>query len=304
MENTAKNFALQLGALVSLYIVIGSLISLLFAVITIAFPDPAQYAWEGTSASFGIRSAIAVLIVFFPTYAILTRIVNTVRRKEQGVYLGLTKWLIYLSLLVGGGVLLGDLVFVLTNFLNGELTIRFILKALTVFIVVGTAVVYYFFDVRGYWQTHEKHSLYYGSAMALIVVASLFLGFAHTDSPAEVREQRIDEQQISDLQQIQYQVEMYVTLNNKLPETLKDAYGNLSLPQASAERMQYTYEMSDATHYKLCAQFEYPTPPGMQPEVYYTEVEKGITVTSWLHEAGVWCFERAISTENLTPLKR
>jgi hypothetical protein len=37
--------------------------------------------------------------------------------------------LVYLSLLVGGGVLLGDLVAVILAFLNGEITTRFILKA-------------------------------------------------------------------------------------------------------------------------------------------------------------------------------
>jgi hypothetical protein len=116
MENTAKNFALQLGSLISLYVSIGALIALLFGIITLLYPDSAQYAWEGESARITIRTTIAILVVFFPTYITLTRIVNKIRRTESGTYLTLTKWLIYLSLLIGGGVLLGDLVTVLNSF--------------------------------------------------------------------------------------------------------------------------------------------------------------------------------------------
>jgi len=151
MENTAKNFALQVGSLITLYVSIGALISLVFSIITVLYPDSAQYAWEYGSATATIRTTIAILVVFFPTYIILTRMVNTIRRTEVGTYLKLTKWLVYISLLIGGGVLLGDLVMVLTGFLNGELTIRFVLKALTVLVVVGSAFVYYLADVKGYW---------------------------------------------------------------------------------------------------------------------------------------------------------
>ncbi len=110
MENTAKNFALQLGSLISLYISIVALIILLSGVITLQYPDVANGYWEQESASSSIRFSIAMLFVFFPTYIALTRMVNTIRRVEQGVYLALTKWLIYLSLLIGGGAILGDLV--------------------------------------------------------------------------------------------------------------------------------------------------------------------------------------------------
>jgi hypothetical protein len=47
--------------------------------------------------------------------------------------------LVYLSLLVGGGVLLGDLVAIILAFLNGEITTRFILKAGVLLVVVGAA---------------------------------------------------------------------------------------------------------------------------------------------------------------------
>ena len=295
MENTAKNFALQLGAVASLYTVVISLISLLFGVITVAFPDSAQGSWEHDAASTGIRVSIAFLIVFFPVYIALTRILNVIRRKETGVYLTLTKWILYLSLFVGGAVLLGDCVSILVQFLNGEITIRFILKSLTVLVVVGIACAYYLADVRDYWQNHEKNSIYYGIAVGLFVLASLVLGFAHTDSPSVVREKRIDSEQINILMGIQSTIESYISAKQKLPESLEEAYEGLTVPSAPKERSPFTYEVKSGSLFKLCADFAFEN----------TENEFGFgfvnpdaiikSADSWNHGEGKWCFERAVN---------
>jgi hypothetical protein len=93
MNNTARNFALQLGALVSLYVSLSFLLVLLFGVINLTFPDPAEGYWAVDSAQSSIRIGIAVLVVFFPAYLILQRTVNRIRRREPaGSYLTLTKW--------------------------------------------------------------------------------------------------------------------------------------------------------------------------------------------------------------------
>lgn len=295
MENTAKNFALQLGAVATLYIVVISLINLLFSVITVAFPDSVNGPWETTSASSSIRISIAFLIVFFPTYITLTRILNTIRRKEQGTYLTLTKWVLYLSLLVGGGVLLGDLVAILIQFLNGEITIRFILKAITVFLVVGTAFAYYVADVRGYWQLKERNSIYYGVAVGLFVIASIVLGFGHTESPTEVREKRIDAEQVNVLINIQSTIESYVAIEGKLPESLSEAYGALPIPQATDGRMQYEYTQKSATQFSLCAEFK--TSETEQWNNAFLDKEAIIkNPNSWNHTEGVWCFDRTVNT--------
>ncbi|MCA9366506.1 hypothetical protein KC722_02915, partial [Candidatus Kaiserbacteria bacterium] len=122
MEHTPKNMALQLGALIALIVSISSLLVLLFGIINLVFPDAAAASWEYSNAQEGIRYAIASLLVFFPTYLLLTRKVNVARRHESGLYHTLTKWLVYAALLVGGLVMLGDLVAVIMAFLNGELT--------------------------------------------------------------------------------------------------------------------------------------------------------------------------------------
>jgi type II secretory pathway pseudopilin PulG len=298
MENTAKNFALQLGSLISLYVSLGALIALLFGIITILYPDTAQYAWEGEGARATIRTTIAMLVVFFPTYIVLTRLVNNVRRTEQGMYLTLTKWLIYLSLLVGGGVLLGDLVMVLNSFLNGELTLRFILKALSVLLVVGGAFVYYVLDVRGHWQKNESQSIRYGIVVAVVVLIAIVYGFTMIETPSEVREKNIDQTQLSDLMNIQSSIQSYAIVEGKLPATLEEAFNALPTPKASSGRAEYRYEVKSATTFELCAEFASPT--SESDRMYYADYEPTEPMmvkesNNWNHGAGEWCFKRIVN---------
>jgi hypothetical protein len=297
MENTAKNFALQLGSLASLYISLSALIVLLFGVINIQFPDPAldyYYSFDGDSSS--IRFSIAFLVVFFPAYLILTRLVNKIRRTEHGTYLALTKWLIYISLLIGGGVLLGDLVMILNNFLNGDLTTRFILKAIAFFLVVGTAFVYYLFDARGYWQAHEKTSIKYGGIVSVVVITALISGFMKIETPAQVREMRIDETQVNDLQMIQTRIEEFNMVNAKLPTTISEVYVGMKAPESSAERAAYRYNVIDKTTYELCAEFAYPTPKSQQGQYSIPMLKEGFY--TWDHGTGEKCFERKVITDS------
>jgi hypothetical protein len=299
MENTAKNFALQLGSLITLYVSIGALITLLFGIITVQYPDQASYVWEHDSATSSIRFAIALLIVFFPSYIALTRFVNVIRRSEQGMYLTLTKWLIYLSLLIGGGILLGDLVAILNSFLEGELTVRFLLKALTVFLVTGTAFSYYLLDVRAYWQNNEQHSIYYAGVVGAAVLVSLVAGFMNTDTPQEVRNKNLDNKEVSELQEIQSRIESYTLLNSKLPESIDEAYNSLSVPSAPEGRSAYTYQVINASSFKLCAEFSNESIQSgdmyYASDVAYKDSYGIINPNNWDHGKGTWCYTRIIN---------
>lgn len=291
--NTPKNFALQLGALITLYVSLTSLMTLLFGVITVMFPDAADGYWQAESATSQIRFSIAILIVFFPVYLWLTRTLNQIRRKEDGVYLTLTKWLIYLSLLVGGGVLLGDLVAVINGFLNGELTTRFLLKAGVLALTIAGAFYYYLKDAQNYWQRHEKQSIYFGAGATLVVVVSLILGFMNSETPAEVREAKIDDNQIGHLQDFQWRIEDYYRSNEVLPEDLSVLYVGMEMPEAPEGRAAYTYNVIDERNYKLCATFSQDSAAG---DYSYARpvMEKNY---NWSHGEGEWCFERVTDSQ-------
>ncbi|MCB9810885.1 MAG: hypothetical protein H6779_00710 [Candidatus Nomurabacteria bacterium] len=301
MENhTAKHFVLQLGSLITLYLSIAFLLVLHFNIINLIYPDAVDSYWQIESYRDAVRWGIAMLIVFFPTYIILTRRVNKNRRQEtSSSYLGFTKWLIYLSLLIGGGVLLGDLVAVILAFLNGEITTRFVLKAGALLLIVGAAFYYYLQDARGYWLTREKVSIYYGVGMSAIVLATLLTGFSYIETPTEVRELKIDEKQLTDLQDMQFRIEDYLRANNELPQSIESAYVGVEVPVASEGRKDYSYELTDEG-FKLCAEFAEATQNGLSAEFRYAAplYPDGVTMiknpNNWDHEAGYYCFLRVI----------
>ncbi|MBX2866829.1 hypothetical protein KTR10_02665 [Candidatus Kaiserbacteria bacterium] len=289
MTNTARNFSLQLGSLIALYVSLSAILAVLFGVINLAFPDAAEGYWAYNSAQSGIRFGIAAVIVFFPAYLILTRISNKIRREESGSYTTVTKWLVYLSLIVGGGILLGDLVAVIMTYLNGEITERFILKALALFVVISAAFKYYLRDVVGYWDTHEKQSIMFGGVSVVLVIAVLVLGFYHADTPSTVREMRIDTEQVNDLEQISWRVEEYYSVNKMLPETLSDVYGTLSVPEAVEDRPAYQYRVPNETTFELCATFAHES---RENRASYAPIEK--IPQSWDHGEGETCFTRVV----------
>lgn len=298
MENhTAKHFVLQLGSLVCLYLSLSFLLVLLFGLISLRFPDATDAFWQIEQASSSVRLGIAMVIVFFPTYLIITRQVNNLRRREpSGHYLTITKWLIYLSLLIGGVVLLGDLVAVIRQFLEGEITERFILKATAVLIVVGAAFSYYVLDARGYWIQQPRRSIAFGGVSALLVLTIIVLGFLSIEPPAEVREQRLDSVQVRDLQNIQHHIENYLVLNDTLPESLEDLEA-VSLPTAPEDRPAYRYEITERG-FQLCASFAEASPSNETPMLAPTRPKQEsphiINQGDWQHEAGDYCFDRIV----------
>jgi hypothetical protein len=97
-NNTAKHFVLQLGSLITLYLSIAFLLVLLFNIINLLYPDAVDSYWQIESSSEGVRLGIAMLLVFFPTYLILTRKVNQLDDKMSVVLIQvlLNGWFIYL----------------------------------------------------------------------------------------------------------------------------------------------------------------------------------------------------------------
>ena len=264
------------------------------------FPDAINGYWETESAHSNVRIGIAMVIVFFPTYLVLTRLVNNLRRTEKdGAYLSLTKWLVYLSLLVGGGVLLGDLVAVIMTFLDGEITQRFILKALAVLIVVGAAFYYYILDARGFWLKNEQKSVMFAMGALVAVIASLGFGFANIETPAAVREQKLDATQVSDLQQIQWRVQDYAMTNKKLPESL-DQLGEPAVQTAPEDRTAYRYNVT-SEGFELCATFsQESTAAEMMYQGASMPVDTKMMIQNpdnWQHGTGETCFKRVVSKE-------
>lgn len=292
----AKSFVLQLAALATLFVSLPAFITLIFGIINIMLPDAADGYWYLESSESSIRYSIAVLVIFFPAYLYLTRVVNQARRGEGELYHTLTRWIIYLALLVAGLIMLGDLATVVYTFLNGELTLRFLLKAATLFLIIGAASYYYMLDARDHWQRHEKESVRIGVVALAVVLASIVFGFMQIDAPSVAREVRLDQTQISDLQDMQWRIESFYQANDSFPARLEVVYEDVPMPSAPEGREAYEYNVTGADTYELCATFAHPTPssersigkPFMGSDGVYLENQ------NWEHPAGRECFDRKI----------
>jgi hypothetical protein len=122
--------------------------SLTFELISRAFPDVADARPDMYSLA-AIRQAIASLIVAFPIYLFLSfRVSAAIKRDPTKRSSKIRKWLTYMTLFIAASVLVGDLTAVIYSLLSGEITIRFLLKALTVVVIAGLIFGYYLWDLR------------------------------------------------------------------------------------------------------------------------------------------------------------
>ena len=294
-QNIPKLFAIQFGSLVTLYVSVTTLLVLLFNIINVVFPDALTYYSTSEGARAAIRTAIATTVVFFPAYLVLMRYSNRMRLSTtQGEYTSVMRWLIYLSLLIAGLILLGDLVTLLLYFLNGEITMRFILKVIVLFVVIGAVFYYYLQDVRGHFRTRQKEVRYYAGAALGLTLLAVVIGLMHIEAPQMIRDQRLDDQMVADLQGIQYTVDNYYQVNGALPTDLSTLYakGNAPIPPTAGkngEPAAYEYIPKDATHYQVCATFLTDNTKLAQQQA------RPIGGVDWSHTTGRNCFDEVVS---------
>ena len=132
----------------TLYVTAFNLGSLIFEIIDRAFPDAAASRFSNWSTE-QIRWAISSLFVSFPVFLYVSALTRReVQRDPRKRTSRVRRWLTYVTMFIAAGVLIGDVTSLVYHFLGGELTIRFVLKAATIFAIAGAAFVYYLADLR------------------------------------------------------------------------------------------------------------------------------------------------------------
>ena len=310
MKVTPKDFFLWLTAMGALYFSVGSFIALSFEYIEKLVGIGSVVGYDPYSG--GIRFAIASLVVLFPVYIALTRMLNQdIRRNPEKKDLWVRRWVVFLTIFASGVALIVDLIVLINAFLGGEeLTAAFLLKVLTVFIVFSGVFYYYLQDIRGAWEKNERASKMIGIGVSLALLLAIASGFFIMGSPQTQRLLRYDQQRIEDLRSIQSQVTDYYRTAEKLPEslaTLQDPLAGGYIQNDPETGASYEYNVLAPLRFELCATFNLPLP----------EFEVGSTIdrndwrvrdaqqtaTEWPHGAGRTCFERTIDPERITPYK-
>ncbi len=155
---SAREAFLYLVMFLTLYIAAISVGTILFQAVNLWLPDAAQLAYEYASdySTRLIRSSTAALIITFPLFLFLARSLRrAIARDPEKRSSKVRKWLTYLTLFVAAGTIIGDLITLLNYALNGDVTLRFALKVLTVLAIAGSAFGYYLWDLR----TEEKETV-------------------------------------------------------------------------------------------------------------------------------------------------
>lgn len=146
---SARDAFLYLVLFTALYISAFNLGALFFQFIDRALPDPAARYPDAAALRNGMRWAVANLIVAFPLFlALSVSLQRGIERDPSRRGSRIRKWLTYLTLFLGAGVLIGDVIALVNGVLSGDLTTRFLLKVLVVAAIAGTAFGYYLRDLR------------------------------------------------------------------------------------------------------------------------------------------------------------
>lgn len=292
----AREAFFHLLAFVTLYASVLSVLVLLFEYLNRLFPDAAfdtTYYGDDTSV---IRWFVATLIVSFPMFAWMSRLILAdIAKNPERAWSPVRRWLTYLTLFVTAGVLVGDGITLLYYLLEGEISVRFFLKVLSVLGVAGMVFSYYFLALKLPAKDARTRSMNrsYAVAASVIAVGVVVWGMFFAGTPLSQRNKRLDDVRVQHLRTIQQEVynivyegenrygnEKFTRLPNPLPATLADVVANaeynkpvINDPETAAE---YRFEAEGKT-FRLCATFS--AAKDLDYDIF------------WNHPAGEHCYE-------------
>lgn len=302
-KTSPKDIFLQLLSIVTLYGSAAGFLTLLFQFTNVWFPDPLDQH-SSFNAYRSIRFAVSSLVIVFPVYVWVMRFLERSYKKEpEHKEIRIRKWLVYFTLFAAGLIIMGDLVALVNGLLGGELTARFVFKVLSVFLVSGAVFWYYYWDMKG--AEPPGGMQFFEWTVVSVVAVGIVGAFFVVGSPQQERLRRFDEQRVSDLENIQWQIVNYWQKKQSLPADFSlledDIMGSRAAMDPETGAM-YGYEVRGNLMFVLCATFSLPS---AGKEVINS---RAIPVApdsefgaNWEHAAGHVCFERTIDPDLYPP---
>lgn len=244
-----------------------------------------------------LKFAISALVISAPIYYLTTRqIFKNLFSGELDKNCGVRRWLTYFILLITSIVMIGWMIAVINNFLSGEFTLKFILKAITALGISIIIFTFYLHDIKREEVAGKKDKavkLYLYGSLALIIIVFIASLFA-VESPAETRNRRLDEAIISDFNNINMAIENYYQGNKKLPENINELKeeSNFLMKDDIKDPIsgeKYEYKIIDKKKYELCATFR-TSNKDREGDAYRYE-----TNGFYLHDSGYKCLKNTIN---------
>lgn len=287
----AREAFFYLVSFISLYVTAFSFGALVFQIIDRTFPDSLSRGGEFQPQD--LATPIASIIVAFPLYLFLMkRLAMEVAADSERRQSLVRKWLTYLTLVVGAGIIIGDLIALLSNLLGGDPTTRFVLKTLTILVIATCIFGFYLWDMRQSEQPVTTVRAGYGlriflGSIVAVILASLAYGIFLLGTPSGQRLVRFDDRRVSDLTDISHNIDIYWELNGELPQSLADLSGPryfLRSIEDPATGVPYEYRALDEEKYELCAVFATDSTDRRE------EFSRPFSAKVWDHSVGENCF--------------
>lgn len=258
---------------------------LYFQVINKYFPDVLSLTYNNYQISSFNRSvinySIASLIVGFPIYLwalwFWFRSFNQLTNGLQKMESKLSKWLTYIILFIASGTIIGDLITVIYNFLQGEYGARFLLKALTILVIAGFVFGFYFFERKKIQYKKEVSTGYFitfSVLSGLVIIIAIVLGFIAGGTPGQARLRNFDLQRVNDLEQISSCISNFAYDNGRLPASFDELKTNARYSYCAGRTSDmetgkdYEYRIISEKEYELCAEFSLSGSIEFQSRVY------------------------------------
>jgi hypothetical protein len=263
VSGSPKETFIFLMLFATLYAAAFQLGSILFDLINLSLPQPGEFAQHSIVS---LRYGIAFILTAFPIFLFMLHVTARENLQNPGQRISpARRWLTYLTLFIASITIITDLISLIVQFLEGDLTLRFGLKVLVVAILAGCAFIHYLRDLRrdevapSIEITPTRTSRFAIALLTIIVAAVIGSGLWFTGSPMKARLQRQDQQRISDLQRISTNVNRFYSDKGSLPVSLMDCDSNpityISHKTDAVSGERYGYRVVDKTHFQLSATF-------------------------------------------------
>ncbi len=292
-QQNAKFAFFYMLSLVSLIFTALSTGMIVFQVVNKKIIDLLQ-PFRGTFDSGTLKFAISAIVIAAPVYFITNWLISkNLKSGKMDKDSAIRRWLTYFILFIAAVVMIGWLIAILYNFLNGELTLKFIIKALSAFLIAAIVFSYYLYDIRRKDVKIKDMviTIYFYGAIA-IVVAALVTSFFFVESPAQTRDRIHDNTILDHFSQIEGALNNYYNNNkSKLPDNLDmlvgqpDYFLNQSIIMDPLTQKKHDYKITGKDGYQLCADFKLSNKNEALNSQYYLD-------TQWPHDAGYQCITK------------
>ena len=254
-SENARDAFFYLLAFVTLGIWAVALVILANGLVDRLFPSALDSVYENAEYfRDSIAGELASLIIAFPIFLFVSyRIARETLARPESLESGVRKWLTYIALVITAMTLVGDGVWFLREFLVGDLTTRFVLKALALFAVSGGIFWYYLASMRA--ERARALDRPFAIAASVAVLGCLIWGFMGIGSPYYERALAFDLRRENDLMSLRSQIDEWYGKHKKLPlQISKEATVD---PETNKP---YEYLRGAGSHYQLCTTFKTDRP--------------------------------------------